>query len=267
MKRTEQESLQSYYHEAGSWAHDRAGALRASRRVAWIVAGLAVVVAIFEACALIFLAPLKTVVPYTLMVDRQTGYVQALKPIDADMIAPDAALTQSFLVQYVIARESFDVDELQSDYHKVFLWSNGTARADYVAGVQISNPQSPLAKLPRKTVIETRVKSVSALGNSTSLVRFETQRHDAGAQAAPAQSWVAVVQYRFSTQAQSADDRFINPLGFQVIRYHRDMETLPPSGTDTTTTAAPTPPLARPVTSPSGKLAGSPGHLSVESVQ
>ena len=33
--------------------------------------------------------PLKTVEPYTLLVDRQTGFVQALKPLDprADLAA------------------------------------------------------------------------------------------------------------------------------------------------------------------------------------
>ena len=61
------------------------------------------------------LMPLKTVEPYTLLVDRQTGFVQALRPIDAERIAADRALTQSFLVQYVIARESFDIDSLQDE--------------------------------------------------------------------------------------------------------------------------------------------------------
>ena len=91
MKKEARESLDAYYREADSWATDRQDALRASRRVAWIIAAAAVVVAIFEALALVFLAPLKTVVPYTLMVDRNTGYVQALKPIDANTIAPDTA--------------------------------------------------------------------------------------------------------------------------------------------------------------------------------
>ena len=65
--------------------------------------------------------PLKTVEPYTLLVDRQTGFVQALEPLEPERISADTALTQSFLVQYVIARESFDVDTLQANYRKVAL--------------------------------------------------------------------------------------------------------------------------------------------------
>ena len=217
-------SRDAYYEAAGTWARDREDALRASRRVAWIVAGAAVVVAVFEAAALVMLTPLKTVEPYTLMVDRNTGYVQALKPLDAQKIAPDAALTQSFLVQYVIARESFDVDALQANYRKVALWSADTARSDYIASVQVSNPGSPLARLPRSTTVETRVKSVSPLGANAALVRFDTQRRDAGGQPLPLRSWVAVIRYRFSTEPLQQSDRYLNPLGFQVVRYRRDQE-------------------------------------------
>lgn len=227
MKKAARESLDAYYREADSWATDQQDALRASRRVAWIVAAVAVAVALFEALALVFLAPLKTVVPYTLMVDRNTGYVQALKPVDADKIAPDTALTQSFLVQYVIARESFDINELQNNYRKVSLWSVDPARTDYVTGMQYSNAGSPLARYPRSTVIATRVRSVSPLGGNAALVRFETQRRDAGGQALPPHYWVAVIRYQFSTGALSMEDRYLNPLGFQVVRYRRDAESAP----------------------------------------
>jgi type IV secretion system protein VirB8 len=227
MKKTSRDSLDAYYGQAESWAHDQQDALRASRKVAWIVASAAAAIAVCEAFALIALLPLKTVVPYTLLVDRHTGFVEALKPLDANTVAPDKALTQSFLVQYVIARESFDYDALQSNYRKTVLWSADPARADYVSSVQYSNPGSPLARFPRTTVVETRVKSVSPLGTGAALVRFETQRRDAGAQVQPPRAWVAVIRYRFSGEPMTREDRFVNPLGFQVLRYRRDAEALP----------------------------------------
>jgi type IV secretion system protein VirB8 len=181
-----------------------------------------------EAVALVVLMPLKTVEPYTLLVDRNTGFVQALTPLDPQRISGDTALTQSFLVQYVIARESFDIDTIQAEYRRVALWSSGQARADYIAGAQPSNPQSPLTLYPRTTVIETRVKSVSPMGPNLAMVRFETQRRDAGGQAQPPHAYVAIVRYQFSGAPMSVEDRFVNPLGFQVTRYRRDAEALPP---------------------------------------
>ena len=229
MKQTTRAALDAYYREGGSWAADREARLDRSQRTAWIIAAIAVVVALVMAIALVVMLPLKTVETRTLLVDRQTGYVQALKPLDAQTIAPTTALTQSFLVQYVIAREGFDIDLVQANYRKVALWSADRARTDYIAAMQVSNPASPLVALPRSTVVDVRVRSVSPLATGSALVRFETVRRDAGGRVSAPTPYVAVIRYRFSGEPMSVEDRFVNPLGFQVTRYRRDQEALPPT--------------------------------------
>ena len=171
--------------------------------------------------------PLKTAVPNTLLVDRQTGCVQALKPLDADRIAPDTALTRSFLAQYVIARAGYDIDSLKDDYRKVVLWSAGEARASYVDHMRSSNPASPLASFPRSARIDVQIRGISSLNADSALVRFTTQRLDSGAAGQPPQQWSAIVRFRFTTAEMSAADRLINPLGFQVVRYRQNAEIVP----------------------------------------
>ena len=228
MKPDHPKTREGYFREASSWAQDQNASLRASRRVAWIVAGVLAIVAICQALALIFLTPLKTVEPYTLMVDKQTGFVQALQPLEPERIAGDAALTQSFLVQYVIARESFDINALQANYRKVALWSADSARSRYIAAMQPGFPESPLNRYPRSTLIETQVKSVTPMGQGAAMVRYDTRRIDQGGQAQLLGSWVAVIRYRFSGEPMQVEDRYVNPLGFQVTRYRRDPEVVPP---------------------------------------
>lgn len=227
MKQEPRAQRDAYYREAESWSRDWQDGLRKSRRVAWIVAGAAGLIAVLEAFALMLLTPLKTVEPYTLLVDRNTGYVQALKPLEPGQVSGDTALTQSFLVQYVIARESFDIDTLQPSYRKVALWSAETARSGYVAAMQASNPESPLARYPRSTIVETRVRSVSPVRPGVALVRFETVRRDAGGRVQAPSAWVAVLRYRYSGEPMQVEDRYVNPLGFQVLRYRRDPEAMP----------------------------------------
>lgn len=183
-------------------------------------------VAVAEAVALVALTPLKTVEPYTLLVDRTTGYVQALKPLEASQVTADQALIQSMLVQYVIARESFDRTSLQADYRKVGLWSGGQARSDYIGLMQPSNLDGPLVAYPASTVVETRIKSVSPLGQDSALVRFDTVRRDDEALPLPPRPWVAVVRYEVSGEPMSVEDRYLNPLGFRVLEYRRDPEAL-----------------------------------------
>lgn len=219
--------LASYLRSSDEWSTDRERAWRLALRTAWICAGILGLVALAEAIAIMTMLPLKTVEPYTLLVDRQTGYVQALKPMDREALAPDKALTRSMLAQYVIARESFDIDSLKEDYRKVTLWSSGEARERYIALMQASNPVSPLARLPRRAVLSTEIRAISSLGPQTILVRFATRRIDQGGQEQAPQLWQAVVTYRFAAGAMSAADRLTNPLGFQVLRYRRDAEIAP----------------------------------------
>jgi type IV secretion system protein VirB8 len=229
MKKQTREALDAYYMESDSWGHDRREAMVASRRTAWWVAAAATIVAVLLAIAIVVMMPLKTVEPLTLLVDKQTGFVQALTPLDADRVSGDRALTQSFLVQYVIARESYDADSLQANYRKVALWSAERARAEYLAFIPVSNPDSPMNRMPRSSVIETQVKSVSPVGTNVAMVRFETRRRDAGGLPGPPSAWVAMVRYRYSGEPMSLEDRFVNPLGFEVVRYRRDAEAIIPA--------------------------------------
>ena len=216
----------AYFARVASWAGDRNDGLRLSRQIAWFVAALAMGVAVLEALALYGLAPLKTIVPYTILVDRNSGFVQVLKETEPDKISQDTALTQSLLAQYVVARESFEIGGITAQYRKVALWSADVARRDYLASVPASNPESPFRRYPRMTVVTTSIRSVSLTEPNTALVRFETERIDEGQEAGTRSAWIAVVHYRFSGAPMTIEDRLIDPLGFQVIRYQRDAEAL-----------------------------------------
>jgi type IV secretion system protein VirB8 len=240
------DKLDEYYREAESWSVDRQAATDRSVRLAWIAAGVAAVIALVEAFALVALIPLKREVPYTLLVDRSTGYVEALRPLEGQAVTADSALTRSFLVQYVIARESYDIDSLQEDYRKVGLWSAGEARDQYLSQMRSNNPLSPLASLPRRATIDVQVRSVSSLSANTAMVRFSTTRTDPGGRPQVAQHWAAVLTFGYSGASMSAEDRLTNPLGFQVTRYRRDAETLPETLPEVSDSPRPGPRIARP---------------------
>lgn len=216
-----------YYTAAATWAADIHGSLRASRTLAWIVATIAVAIAGLEAVALAALAPLKSVVPYAISVDRQTGYIETVRPIEKGPLTQDQAVTHAHLAQYVIARETFDATDLPEAYRKVLLESAGDARSDYVRLMRKETPESPLNLYGPGTVVSTTIKSVSQLSPTTALVRFDTTRRDAGAPPAAPEAWAAVIAFRYTNAPRRMGERLVNPLGFQVTRYRRDAEGAP----------------------------------------
>jgi type IV secretion system protein VirB8 len=218
-----------YYATSDTWAQSAADKARTSRHWAWRITGAAILIAVLQAIALAALLPLKTVVPYTILVDRHDGTAEIAQGVKLGPLAEDQALTQSMLVQYVLARETFDAADLKNAYQRAVLWSADPARAEYVKSFDRNDPNSMLRTVPPNTVISVVVRSASLLSRNTALVRFETHRTDAAGMVGLSTPVTAVITFRFTGAPAKPEDRFLNPLGFQVLKYRRDVEVATPA--------------------------------------
>ncbi|MCE2891505.1 MAG: hypothetical protein LW848_10350 [Hyphomonadaceae bacterium] len=217
-----------YYEASSTWAQDTHATLRRSQRTAWIVAGIAVGIAAIQAVALVVLVPLKQTMPYTITVDRETGYVQTTRGVNLGTLSETEAVAQSFVVQYVLARETFDAADYREQYRKTLAWSQGAAETDYLRDWDKSNPNGIQSRVSPNTRIQVTVKSVTILGPRSAMIRFDTERSESGGGAGMRQPWVASVVYSFSGKPINEQDRYLNPLGFQISSYRRDAETTQP---------------------------------------
>jgi type IV secretion system protein VirB8 len=217
-----------YYEAASTWAQDTHETLRRSRRTAWIIAGIAVGIAAIQAVALVVLVPLKQTMPYTITVDRETGYVQTTRGVNLGTLSETEAVAQSFVVQYVLARETFDAADYREQYRKTLAWSQGAAETEYLRDWDKTNPNGIQSRVSPNTRIQVTVKSVTILGPRSAMIRFDTERSEGGGMPGMRQPWVASVVYSFSNKPISEQDRYLNPLGFQISSYRRDAETTQP---------------------------------------
>jgi type IV secretion system protein VirB8 len=226
---------------AEPWMDEALYQARAGRRTAWIFAFLLLVIVGAQAAAIAIMLPLKQVVPYTVTVDKQTGYVETARGVQLGDLKEDEAVVQSMLAQYVLARETFDPADFADRYGRVALWSLGTARDEYVA--QYQNGQA-LNDIRPGATIRVTIKKIELLSKDTARVRFYTTRQDPGATPFMA-AFEAIISFRFTGAPMKMEDRFLNPLGFQATAYRRDAEEI---------TAAPRSPAEMATASPA--LAG-----------
>lgn len=215
---------ETYYAEAKSWAEGQAGSAARETRIAWRVAAGAGLIALLLAIALLLLVPLKTVQPYVLTVDRQTGAVEPAMSVSDGRLTQNEAVIQAQLAAYVVARETFDATDLPTLYRRVQMMSSRPVASAYVAQMATANPASPLRTLSRGDTVTVHVRSVSLIADGAGLVRFSTVRAAIGALPAAEVNYVAAISFGFNGRAMKASDRFENPLGFQVTRYRRDLE-------------------------------------------
>lgn len=215
---------EEYFAAARTWAEGQSAAGTRETRIAWRVAAGAGLVALLLALALVLLVPLKSVEPYVLTVDRQTGAVEAATTLQNGKLSQNEAVIQAQLAGYVIARETFDSTDLAQQYRRVQMMSSRQVGSAYVAEMAANNPASPLNTLSRGDLVTIRIRSVSLIADGAGLVRFTATRSALGAAGGQSTNFVAAISFGFNGRALRAADRYDNPLGFQVTRYRRDVE-------------------------------------------
>lgn len=215
-----------YYAAARSWADGQASASTRETRIAWRVAAGAAAIALLLAIALALLVPLKSVQPYVLTVDRQTGTVEAPMKLQSGRLSQNEAVIQAQLAGYVIARETFDSTDLPQLYRRVQTMSARPVASAYVAEMAANNPASPLNTLNRGDTVAIKIRSVSLIAEGSGLVRFTATRTAIGTASGQSTNFVSAISFGFNGRPLSQADRFDNPLGFQVTRYRRDPDGL-----------------------------------------
>ncbi|MBA2635552.1 MAG: hypothetical protein H0U83_02495 [Sphingomonas sp.] len=213
-----------YFKSARTWADGQLKTSERQTRIAWRVAAAAGAVALLLAITLMLLVPLKSVEPYVLTVDRQTGAVEAATSLQGGSLTQNEAVIQAQLAGYVIARETFDSTDLAQQYRRVQVMSSPSVRSAYVAQMAASNPASPLNSLNRGDIVSIDIRSVSLIADGAALVRYTATRTAEGAGTGQSSNHVAAISFGFSGRPLRQADRYDNPLGFQVTRYRTDAE-------------------------------------------
>lgn len=217
-------SRRMQYAITDSFVAEQTRTLRASARSGWILSFVLIIVCGAQAAAIAILLPLKEVVPYTLLVDRQTGYIETVRGVDLGSLPEDEAVVHAFLAQYVLAREIFDPADFDQRYTQVARWSLDEARQTYIDSYRPDDPGGILAELTPEDRVSVTITAIQLSPDRSAEVRFSTLRRSPG-QTPRRDDWRAVVRYQFSGAPMRMEDRLINPLGFQVLSYRRDRQT------------------------------------------
>ena len=213
-----------YYAAALSWVDERVAAERRMRKIAWGVAAAAGTLSLVLAITMMIMMPLKSVQPYVITVDRQTGAVEVATTLKDGKLSENDAVIQAELANYVRTRETFDATDLATNYRRVQLRSAGNVRGAYVAAMAADNAASPLRALSPGDTVKVRIKSVSLVGPGAGLVRYDAERSAAGGRILDTRAYVSAISFGFNARPLRLEDRFDNPLGFVVTRYRRDSE-------------------------------------------
>lgn len=237
-KLTKQQLDKQYFKEASEWEQDKIVRLQKSEKRAWYVAGGFFIVSVLAASAVMSLAPLKSVEPFVIRVDNNTGYIDVISTMakTSGKVEEKAqeVLDKYWLAQYIKHRESYLWDSREYDRKVVGLLSSTKVQQEYAEFTDPKlNSNAPVSVYGHTAEVIINVKSISFLNTGevlegeirkTALIRYTKSIKKQGV-LDRVSHWVATITYVYRSNEMQAEDRLINPLGFQVVSFRNDTET------------------------------------------
>ncbi len=218
-------ALAAYLNETRTWETDKVIQADKSRRMAWRIATLSLILAALSVAAVVMLTPLKRVDPFVIRVDNSTGIVDVVNTLSNARTNYDEAVNKYFIQKYVRAREGYNKEFAEQSYAEVGLLSSPPEQQRYHDFFSPRNPQSPLNLYRDQVKVRISIKSVSFINKDVALVRY-IREMDRSPDRPQLSHWAATVTFRYIGAPMSEADRAINPLGFQVVDYRSDPESL-----------------------------------------
>lgn len=223
---TDKNDLKAYFAEAASWDRERLQAANRSKRLAWAIAATASALAITSVAAVAMLAPLKTVAPYVITVDRATGASEITSQLSGNRDASyEEAVSKYFLADYVRNREGWIPQARKEFFEGVLAMSSRDEQARWIAFYGKDNPKSPQSVFTDLDTVSVAVKSVTFVSKQVAQVRFtKTLQRGSISTDSPA---IATITFDTTDTPTSEKQRFKNPLGLEVQTYRADLEVTP----------------------------------------
>lgn len=233
-------NTRAYLDAAKGWETDEVMRARSSERRAWWIAAVGAFVGICGVLAVVLLTPLKTVEPFVVRVDRNTGATDIVTRLDEKTVTFNETIDKYFLARYMHYCERYSSVMAYADWQACSMLSSPAVSRAQFEVINPKNPMSPTAVFGDKGHVTLTVESIAFLNNQgMAQVRF--MRHAYSSEDAPANDteWLATVVYRYLNPPVDERSRLINPVGFQVTQFRIDPMVVP---------TAPTPAEATPTT-------------------
>ena len=211
--------------ETRNWYSDRYEFVVVQRNMLFFVTVVALLGVAGAVFAVSELASSKTVEPYVIEVEERTGITTLVNQTSVDHYSKDETVKRYFIWRYINARESYSVVDYEYNYGQVVrLLSTAEVYSKFYRYISGDAADAPVA-LGRVFEKRLKLKSLTFLNAQKAQVRVAIELVKQGAVVSTSNR-IITLDFAFSDVALSTEERFINPLGFQVSDYRIDEDSV-----------------------------------------
>lgn len=212
-----------------NWYQDRYETVLIQRNILFVLVAIFVVVFGFTIIGVIELNSTKVYEPFIVQIEENTGVITKVNNKSVRELSAQKSVRNASLVKYVLARESYNYADYQFNYFKVVrLMSDPEVFSEFTAKVSPANPESPIS-LSFDYKIDAKIKSIVDFDDQENLVQIRISKSKVGTKSRSGKpewvkDYIITLRYAYRDLELTETERYINPLGMQVVGYRIDEE-------------------------------------------
>lgn len=212
-----------------NWYVDRYNSVLIQRNFMVIVTVVCIAAVIISVMVVAQITSQKTIEPFVIQVEDRSGITKVIRPLTQEYLSRDTAVNNYFIVRYIQSRESYFHPTHEYDYRTaVRLMSAEGVYMRFRRQISTANEDSPVRwgeRGERRIEILTILPSelASGLQGQGAQVRFRVTDIREG-RAPVSRVKVARLRFDYVDMELTDEERYVNPVGFQVLQYQSAYE-------------------------------------------
>jgi len=203
-----------------NWYKDRYQYVLLQRKLLTVITVMSLVCTLATVIVISQLTPLKTIEPFVIQVDQKTGITQTVDPLTVRELTANEAVNNYFIVQYMRAREKYNINEIAQNYNLVRIMSESRkVYPQFVSEADPNNPHSNAARLGSFGERTIKFKSITYINPQLAQIRFLVEEKTQGTTVSHK---IALLSFEYVKMSLTTEERYLNPLGFRVTDYRVD---------------------------------------------
>jgi type IV secretion system protein VirB8 len=207
-----------------NWSSSRHSTVVAQRNTLLLFTLILLVAISVSILAIFKISTSSTIEPFVIEIEKKSGIVQLVDPVTVKQYSADKVLNNHFIAEYIKAREVFDKYNYNYNYYtKVRLFSSSNVYNEFRNYISSQNMDDLFNLYSGFVKNEFKIRSIQKLYDDTFQVRFtvEFTRKDGSS---VRKNKIVIMSYKYASLEMNDQQRYVNPLGFQVTSYRVDDE-------------------------------------------
>jgi type IV secretion system protein VirB8 len=209
-----------------NWYQDRYETILIQRNILLIIVFLFIFTFFITIRGVIELNSKKVYEPFIVQIEEATGIITKVDNSEVRNLPAEKAVRNASMVRYILARESYNYADYNFNYYQIARLMS----SEDVYNAFLQSINSSIA-LGFEKKIDVRIKSFITMDESQNLIQVRIAKAvlpvgstSEEAFEANAKNYIITLRYEYRSLDLTETERYINPLGMQIIAYRIDEE-------------------------------------------